>query len=966
MSDLLTAAASEDNSLRRCMNDLITITALPAIWTGGDIPLIGNTLLDALNAILGVDFLYLRLTSPHGHDDFETARLLHIGTFSTANKFGERLSAEFGEVVSDWPLSAKLQLGSTAFFTVLVQLGLHRTTGVLVAGSRSPTFPTEQELLILNIAANQVAMVANETLRLLEQSNLTSEADSRVAERTTELGAANAALSKEIAERQKTEAVLRRSELTSRRIVDSMSGLVAILSSTGVVEAANGRLTEYCGINPEQLGPWGTNECIHPDDRQDDDFERFVSSIQNRENFDYETRIRRHDGVYRWFQVRGVPFLAAPGSISRWYVFLTDIDHRKRAEEARAANASELNKIINAIPVMAWSTLPDGTADFFNEHFLAFLGITAEQAYGWGWTAALHPEDVGNLTTVWQALLTSGRPGETEARLRRSDGEYRWFLFRANPIYAEDGSITRWYGTNTDIDDRKRTEEELRRSAIILAQGQRLTETGSVWWKPSSQEILWSEEAYRIAGYPDTQKPSIDLILDRCHPEDLLLVRDMVTRAAQEGANMELEHRLLMPDGKVKYVRVVLQNIGPDPSAPEFIGAVTDITARKIAEERLRRSEILLAEGQRLSLTGTFSWQVDTDEITFSEELNRIFGFASGTVVDFDRITERVYEADLPQLAEKMADVRLGVDNPEYETRLNLDDGLKHLRVVGRIIRHLDGTTECVGAIQDVSAQRVAEEARDKLRSELTQFARVISLSTMAASIAHEVSQPLSGIITNASTSVRMLSLTPPNVDGALETARRTIRDGNRAADVITRLRALFKRGAATIEPVDLNDAAREVIALMANDMQRHRILLRSELSESLPLVGGDRVQLQQVIMNLLRNSIDAIGMTSRQRRDIIVRTEIGGDGAVRLSVEDTGCGIETAETDRLFDAFHTTKPDGMGIGLSVSRSIIEAHGGEIWARSNNESGATFGFSIPSLRGGVRNDDPVARQAERS
>jgi PAS domain S-box-containing protein len=369
----------------------------------------------------------------------------------------------------------------------------------------------------------------------------------------------------------------------------------------------------------------------------------------------------------------------------------------------RVPDPSELNKIINAIPVMAWSTLLDGTADFFNERFLSFLGITSEAACGWGWRASLHPDELETLTCVWAALIASGLPGETEARLRRSDGQYRWFLFRANPVYAEDGTVTRWYGTNTDIDHRKRAEEALRRSAAFLAQGHTLTETGSVWWKPLTQEIFWSDEAYRVAGYPKTQQPTVEMMLSRCHPDVLAEVGEMVAQAADDGANLELEHRLLMPDGEVKYVRIVLQNIGPDRSAPEFIGAVTDITRRKIAEEQLRRSEMLLAEGQRISLTGTFSWQVETDEILFYRELHRIFGFSKDTVVNFDVITERVYHEDLPLLAEKMGNVRSGSDNTDYEIRLKVSDQVKHLRVVGRIINHLSGRTECLGVVQDVT-----------------------------------------------------------------------------------------------------------------------------------------------------------------------------------------------------------------------------------------------------------------------
>jgi signal transduction histidine kinase len=216
----------------------------------------------------------------------------------------------------------------------------------------------------------------------------------------------------------------------------------------------------------------------------------------------------------------------------------------------------------------------------------------------------------------------------------------------------------------------------------------------------------------------------------------------------------------------------------------------------------------------------------------------------------------------------------------------------------------------------------------------------------MAASIAHEVNQPLSGLIMNASASLRMLSATPPNIDGAVETARRTIRDGNRASDVISRLRNLFRRGATTLEQLDLNEALREVIGLLSSDLQRGRIALIEELSDPPPLIVGDRVQLQQVIMNLLRNSIDAMTSMGPAQKKIFVRTNVGVRD-VSVAVEDSGIGLEGADVERLFDPFHTTKPHGMGIGLSVSRSIVEAHKGKIWAEPRPSGGAIFGFALP-------------------
>jgi C4-dicarboxylate-specific signal transduction histidine kinase len=234
--------------------------------------------------------------------------------------------------------------------------------------------------------------------------------------------------------------------------------------------------------------------------------------------------------------------------------------------------------------------------------------------------------------------------------------------------------------------------------------------------------------------------------------------------------------------------------------------------------------------------------------------------------------------------------------------------------------------------------------------------ARVTSLGTLTASIAHELNQPLSGIVTNASTCLRMLAADPPNVDGARETARRTIRDGNRASEMITRLRALFSKKSTTIQALDLNEAIREVIALSTSELQKNRVILRPELAQDLPLVTGDRVQLQQVILNLLRNASDAMSTIDDRPRDLLIRTEPEDNDRVRLSVSDVGMGFEPQAADKLFEAFYTTKNEGMGIGLSVSRSIIEHHHGRLWATPNNGPGVTFSFSIPCRPEGLTSD----------
>ncbi|HXJ01092.1 MAG TPA: PAS domain S-box protein [Micropepsaceae bacterium] len=407
-----------------------------------------------------------------------------------------------------------------------------------------------------------------------------------------------------------------------------------------------------------------------------------------------------------------------------------------------------------------------------------------------------------------------------------------------------------------------------------------------------------------------------------------------------------IEMTALRADGSEFPVELAITRI-PSDGPPSFTGYLRDITERKQSEEKLRRNEAYLAEAQKLSLTGSFGWDVSADEHFWSDETFRIFAYDVSTKVTLQMILERVHPEDVALVRQAIVLAADGKDL-DYECRLVMPDGsVKHLHIVAHGIRAPDGGLEYIGAVQDVTERRRSEQVLSKVRSELAHVTRVTSLGALTASIAHEVNQPLSGIITNASTCLRMLAADPPNVEGARETARRTIRDGNRASDVITRLRALFGKKGTTTEAVDLNEATREVIALSSGDLQRTRVILRTDLADDLPTVLGDRVQLQQVILNLLRNASDAMNGIDDRPRQLVIRTERDEGDHARLTVQDSGVGLDPQSMDRLFEAFYTTKSNGMGIGLSVSRSIIESHHGRLWAAPNDGPGASFSFSIP-------------------
>lgn len=406
----------------------------------------------------------------------------------------------------------------------------------------------------------------------------------------------------------------------------------------------------------------------------------------------------------------------------------------------------------------------------------------------------------------------------------------------------------------------------------------------------------------------------------------------------------------------------------PKPFHQALIQRFTHIASiaieRTQADVALNRSEALLTQAQHLSSTGSFSWRVARDEITWSVQTYRMFDVDPGTPVTLELIGSRFHAEDLPLLQEMVDRGRIIGSDLDYEFRLRLPDrSIKHLHLVAQATQDEEGQLDYIGAIQDVTQRRLSEEALGKVRSELAHVARVTSLGALTASIAHEVNQPLSGIITNASTCLRMLAADPPNVDGARETARRTIRDGHRASDVITRLRALFAKTDITTESLDLNEATREVIALSLSELQISRVILRTQLADDLMPVTGDRVQLQQVIMNLLRNASDAMSDVEDRPRQLLIKTEPDEEDHVRLSVQDVGVGFEPQGADRLFDAFYTTKRAGMGIGLSVSRSIIESHRGRLWAASNEGPGVTFAFSIPrGIRSGAARAPVITTQ----
>jgi len=492
---------------------------------------------------------------------------------------------------------------------------------------------------------------------------------------------------------------------------------------------------------------------------------------------------------------------------------------------------------------------------------------------------------------------------------------------------------------------------DLQRSETFLAQGQNISHTGSFGWNVSSGEIYWSEETYKIFQYDRAVKPTLELIFQRIHPDDRDLVQQTLDRATNGRANLDFEHRSLMPDGSIKYLHVLARALETSSGNLEYVGAVTDVTAAKQAEETLRESQAYLAEAQKLSHTGSWAWAPATGEIRYcSEECYHVLGFDSyGGLPRFETFFQRIHPDDQPRTAEKLERAKRERAEFEMDYRIVRPNGeTRDIHGVGHPVLSPSGDlVEFVGTVMDVTERKRAEEALREAQANLARVSRVTTMGELTASLAHEIKQPIAAAITNANTCLRWLARVHPDVEEARAAASRIVKDATRAADIISRIRLQFQKGTLEQELVDVNTIIREMIALLRGETTRYSISVRRELAADIPQVMADRVQLQQVLMNLMINSIDAMKDVDGTR-EMAIKSRRAENEQLQVSVSDTGVGLPSQQADQIFNPFFTTKPHGTGMGLRISRSIIESHGGRLWAADNSPRGATFQFTLPA------------------
>jgi len=756
------------------------------------------------------------------------------------------------------------------------------------------------------------------------------------------------------------------SEQELRLLVDAIPTLVWRAAPDGNFEYVNKRMLEYLGAPLNEVIGWGWMDKVHPDDVAF----KVRSWLQNLESgtpHDVVCRIRGADGRYRWFEVRGEPLRASGGTVLSWYGVLIDIDDRRRAEEALRESEYKLRQIIDTVPGLIWSTGPDGEPTHVSQGLLDYSGMRFEDFKHVGWKAFVHPDDFPETTKAYYHAIQSGTSYQGVVRLRRADGEFRWHHARCEPLRDRHGRIVQWYGLSVDIDEGKQAADQLRRSEAYLAEAQRLSHTGSFGWTPSTGELHWSDETFRILEYDPSIKPTIERALQRVHPDDVAMMRRVLDEASRGEMNFNNTHRLLMPDGSVKFMHVLLHVSRNAAGNLEIVGAFMDVTENTglygdLAEREarlverttaLRRSEAYLAEAQQLSQTGSVAFN-ETSVLYFSDETYRILGFDPRQgLPSREAVAQRMHPDDRESALELGREGRGQKRDYKLGYRFILPNGtIKYIETTSHPKFAASGElVEVVSTIVDVTERKRAQHEHERLRqleSDLAHMNRLSMMGELAASLAHEITQPIAAARNNAHAALNFLDNQPPDLGEVRAALDCVLGDADRAGVIIDRIRDHVKKTPPRKHRFDLNVAIDEVIGLAQSAIAKNGVSVQTRLTEGLHAVQGDRVQLQQVVLNLLLNAVEAMGAVDEGERELLLSTEQSPTNGVLVAVRDSGPGIDPDHIERIFEAFYTTKAAGMGMGLSICRSIIDAHGGRLWAAANEPCGAVFQFTLPS------------------
>jgi len=662
----------------------------------------------------------------------------------------------------------------------------------------------------------------------------------------------------------------------------------------------------------------------------------------------------------RWSSLPGDTKRDASGRPYKLFGTIQDITERKRTEGAlqeisrklQESNArlEEAQRIAN-VGHYSWNLIENRVV--WSDEVYRIYGLDPQQ----GpidlakVSEMIHAEDRELVFRAAEEALHSEVPADIEHRLVRPDGEVRTIHSVGTVKRDTSGRPYEMFGTAQDITDRKRSEEALKQSQFYLSEGQRLAHMGS--WAFNDSGHYWSDELYKIYGLdPQNGAPTVEQYLALIHPQDRASMAETIKRMEEEHCGFDQIERIVRPDGQLRYVRAVAVPVVEQGVFKGFIGTTMDVTEQELLTQELRRERAYLAEAQSLTHIGSWATNFHTRQMFhLSDETFRLHGFdpRSGPI-PLERFFDTIHPEDrvaVTATLEHAIHARTDYDIREFRV-CHPDGTLRFLRTIGHHNRSGE-IGEYIGITMDITERKQAEQEREKLRqleADLAHINRVNMMGELAAALAHEIRQPIAASITSANACLRWLARDPPDLERARAAAARIEQDGNRAADVINHLRSFYKKGTPPERGiVDLNDIIREMTALLRKEAVRHSIKIHSELHEDMPNVLADRVQLQQVFMNLMLNAIEAMKDTGGK---LTISSRLTPEGQLIVSISDTGVGLPAENTERIFDAFHTTKPQGTGMGLAITRSIVEAHGGRVWATANQEAGATFHFTLAS------------------
>ena len=698
----------------------------------------------------------------------------------------------------------------------------------------------------------------------------------------------------------------------------------------------------------------------HPDDRKFIQ-ETIDRAIGARADLDFEHRLLLADGSIKYIHVLARAFVHPSGDLE--YVgAVTDITERKQAEmklresEAYLAEAQRLTK------TGSWAFNPSTEKTiYWSDEMLRIFELDPQRSDlpdREEFVRLIHPEDRDRFNERIEKSRREKADFVQDYRAVLTDGTVKHIHGIGHPVLDEAGNIVRFVGTDVDVterkraeEDRERAEEKIRQSEAYLAEAQRLSHTGSWAWDPVKGESrYWSDESFRMMGFdPAGGTPTFETVAQRFHPDDRPIFAEKLSRAIRERAEFEVDYRVIHPNGEIRDIHTIGHPVlGPSGELLEYVGTGIDVTERKRAEDKFRQSEselrnILDFAPQQVAVLGP-----DRTRIYSNQAMLRYFGL---TLEEWQSGDPRRYVH--PDDFERMMDQDHGkfLNGLPHEIELRLrgtDEKYRWFLVRYRPLRDEQGRiTRWYLAGTDIEDRKQREESLRTSQAVLAHANRVTTMGELAASLAHEVNQPIAAAVTNAYACLRWLDRDQPDLVQVREAAMRVVQDGLRAGEIISRIRSQFKKETLKPELVDVNEVIGGTIALLRGEAVRSHIAVRTELAAGLPQIMGDRIQLQQVMMNLIVNSIDAMKDVDGTR-EIAIKSQRTENEQLLVSVSDTGIGLPPQQENQIFDAFFTTKPNGTGMGLRICRSIIESHGGRLWADGNQGRGAAFQFTLPA------------------